>query len=64
MKSLTEFISEHINEATDMVYAVQDNTGVILNVFDEEEDARADLSNWPAYPGVKVVSIKRSDVED
>jgi hypothetical protein len=64
MKSLTEYVNERINEASDMVYAVQDNTGVILNVFDEEEDARADLANWPTYPGVKVVSIKRSDVED
>lgn len=60
MKSLKEYIVE----SADNVYAVKDNTGAILNIFNTKEEAEADLKNWPTESAVKVVTVKRNEVEN
>jgi hypothetical protein len=60
MKDLVEYFNEAID---DNVYAIEDNTGAILNVFDLEKDAEDDLKNWPEESEAKVKKMKRSEIE-
>ena len=64
MKSLYEYVME-AQDNTEYVYAVQDVTGAILNVYTTEEDAEADAKSteWPKAADVKVVKMKRSEIE-
>lgn len=61
MRNLKDYIN-YIMESAD-VYAVQDNTGAILNVFPTKEEADKDVKNWPDEAGPKVIVMKKSDIE-
>lgn len=58
MKTLKDYIIESAE-----VYAVQDNTGAILNVFPTKDEAVKDLKSWPKESEPKVVAMKQSDIE-
>lgn len=59
MKSLKDFI----NESSETVFAVQDNTGAILSVFPTKQEAQDNLKEWPKVSGAKIVTMKRSEIE-
>ena len=67
MKSLREYVieSSKSSQEIDYVYTVQDATGTILNVYTTKEDAEADANSneWSKDADVKVVKMKRSEVE-
>lgn len=60
MKTLRDYIFEKTEEK---VYAVQDFTGAILNVFPTKEEADEDVKNWPDDSKAKVVLMNKSEVE-
>lgn len=64
METLKDYILKNINESSDeVVYAVKDETGAILNVFPDKKDADDDIKNWPEESNVKVVTLKKSEIE-
>lgn len=67
MKSLEEYIAEHRNivEAKeDTVFAVVDENGIIMNIFNTEEEADKEIENLKDNPvPVKKEKMKRSEIE-
>lgn len=57
-------LKEYITESTEQVFAVKDNTGAILNVFPTKPEAEKNAKTWPKESEVKVVVMKKSDVEN
>ena len=56
-------LQTYIMEAEQQVFAVQDVTGAILNVFPDKKSAEDDLKNWPKESEAKVVTMKKGDIE-
>lgn len=51
-------------EAESTVYAVKDETGAILGVFNTKEEADENLKTWPAESKAKVVTMNKNEVEN
>ena len=57
-------LKEYINESSEQVFAVQDNTGAILNVFQTKSEAEKNAKTWPKESEAKVVVMKKNHVEN
>lgn len=57
-------LCEYIMEAESTVYAVKDETGAILGVFNTKEEADENLKTWPAESKAKVVTMNKNEVEN
>ena len=56
-------LQTYITEAEEQVFAVQDMTGAILNIFPTKQEAEDNAKTWPKESEAKVVPMKRGDIE-